>query len=216
MDANISACRRGPVGPASLLDTNDTFDCLTQFPVTFGGNASLEPETSKQFSIGMVFEPTRGASISLDYFDMVLEDVIVNGITPAVVLGDLNQYGSLVTRAAPDAQFPQLPGRIVNIDQRFINLGTVKIQGIDTNLQYAWPTTPYGRFRASLSGTYFLKYDVQQNDGSYASIVSTPRVGCDGVSPRWKSYQSVTWDKGPWSVTSANSYQRGYRDWNTT
>jgi iron complex outermembrane recepter protein len=142
--------------------------------------------------------------------------VIVNGITPAVVLGDLNQYGSLVTRAAPDAQFPQLPGRIVNIDQRFINLGTVKIQGIDANLQYTFPTSPAGRFRASMSGTYYLKYDVQQNDGSYASVVSnTFGSAVTGVSPRWKSYQSVTWDRGPWSVTLGNSYQSGYRDWNT-
>jgi iron complex outermembrane receptor protein len=199
--------------PLRCPTTNDTLDCITQFQVTFGGNANLDPETSKQYTLGMVFEPRRGTSVSIDWFDMILEDVIVNGITPAVVLADLNQYGNLVTRAAPDAQFPTLPGRIINIDQRFINLGTVKIQGVDVNLQHAFEPTPYGRFRAQLSGTYYHKYDVEQVDGSYLSAVSnTFGSAVTGVSPRWKSYQSVTWDQGPWSVTLGNSYQSAYRD----
>jgi iron complex outermembrane receptor protein len=155
-------------------------------------------------------------SVSLDWFDMYLRDVIVNGIAPAVVLGDLAQYGSLVTRAAPDPAFPNLPGRIINIDQRFINLGGVKIRGIDANAQYAFKPSPVGRFRLSLSGTYFLKYDVQQTDGSYAGIVSnTLGSAVTGVSPRWKSYQSVSWDNGPWSATLGNSYQSSYTDWQT-
>jgi len=136
----------------------------------------------------------------------------VNGITPAVVLGDLAQYGHLVTRAAPDAAFPNLPGRIVSIDQRFINLGGAKLQGLDVSFQHAQPL-PRGRLRLSLSGTYFIKYDVQQTDGSYAGIVSnTFGSAVTGVSPRWKSYQSVSWDNGPFNVTLGNSYQSSYTD----
>ena len=202
--------------PLRCPTTNDTFDCVTQFGVTFGGNAALKPEKSKQYSAGIVFEPARGMSVSIDYFDMYLRDVIVNGITPAVVLADLAQYGSLVTRAAPDAGRPNLPGRIINIDQRYINLGGVKIQGFDVSAQYAAPPTPYGRLRLSLSGTYFKKYDVQQTDGSYAGIVSnTFGSAVTGVSPRWKSYQSVSWERGPWNMTLGNSYQSSYTDWQT-
>ena len=202
--------------PLRCPTTNDTFDCVTQFGVLFGGNANLKPEKSKQYSAGIVFEPAPGASVSVDYFDMYLRDVIVNGINPAVVLGDLAQYGSLVTRAAPDAAFPNLPGRILSFDQRYINLGGVKVQGIDANIQYALPAMPAGRVRLSMSGTYYIKYDVQQTDGSYAGIVSnTFGSAVTGVSPRWKSYQSVSWERGPWNVTLGNSYQSSYTDWNT-
>ena len=38
-------------------------------------------------------------------------------------------------------------GRIINIDQRYVNIGGVKIQGIDASIQYAAPRAPYGRFR---------------------------------------------------------------------
>lgn len=193
--------------------TNDTFDCLTQFTLTFGGNPSLRPEESKQYSAGLVVEPARGFSFSADYFDLHLRDVITNGVSQSAILADLDQFGNLVTRAAPDPAFPNLPGRIINIDQRYVNIGGVKIQGIDASIQLSPEPTPFGRLRFSLSGTYFIKYDVQQVDGSYAGFVSNQlNSPVTGISPRWKSYQSVTWDRGAWSATLANSYQSSYTD----
>jgi iron complex outermembrane recepter protein len=191
---------------------NVGIDCQTQFGVVFGGNPSLEPEKSKQWSAGVVFEPAQGWSISLDWFDLYLKESITNGIAPATVLNDLGQYGSLVTRS-PVIDVPGLPGRIVSIDQRYINLGGVKIQGIDANVQFAAPPTPVGRFRFTMSGTYFLKYDSQQVDGSYAGFISNTFASpVTGVSPRWKSYQSVSWDSGAWSAVLGNSYQSSYTD----
>ena len=188
-------------------------DCQAQFPVLFGGNPNLEPEKSEQWSAGVVFEPAPGWSVSADWFDLYLKAAITNGIGPAAVLADLTQFGYLVTRGAPDPGFPNLPGPITQIDQRYINLGGVKLQGIDANVQFAPPPTSFGRFRFTLSGTYFIKYDAQQIDGSYAGFVSnTLGSAVTGVSPRWKSYQSVNWTTGPWSVTLGNTYQSSYTD----
>jgi iron complex outermembrane receptor protein len=36
----------------------------------------------------------------------------------------------------------------------------------------------------------------------------------DGVVLRWKHYLSATWLQGPWAVTFAQNYRRGYRDGN--
>jgi len=66
----------------------------------------------------------------------------VNGITPSVVLGDLAQFGSLVTRGPEDPNFPGLPGRILTIDQTFINLGAIRIQGVDFETRYRAPVQP--------------------------------------------------------------------------
>ena len=164
----------------------------------------------------MVLEPVPRLSISLDWFDLYLKQSITNGISPSTVLQDIAQYGYLVTRAAPDPAFPNLPGRIVSIDQRYINLGGVKIQGVDANLQFSAPPTPVGRLRFTMSGTYYIKYDVQQTDGSYAGFISnTLGSPVTGVSPRWKSYQSVSWDSGAWSAVLGNSYQSSYTDQQT-
>ena len=191
-------------------------DCSTQFGVVFGGNPHLNPETSKQWSVGIVVEPARGLSFSADWYDLYVQNGIVNGINPATVLTDLVQFGHLITRGPSDAAHPNLPGPIISFDQRYVNLGGTRIQGIDTSVQFSPPPTPYGRFRITMAGSYYIKYDVQQLDGSYAGFISnTLGSPVTGVSPRWKSYQAVNWDYGPWSATLGNSYQSSYTDQST-
>jgi len=204
----------GQTDPIRCPVTNDTgLDCSTQFGVTFGGNAALKPEESEQATFGIVFEPIPNLSMSLDYFKINLKNAIVNGITPSVVLGDLAQFGSLVTRGPEDPNFPGLPGRILTIDQTFINLGAIRIQGVDFETRYRAPVQPWGRLSFSLQGTYYLRYDAQNPDGSYTGAVGTTLgTAVTGVTPRWKHYISTTWDQGPWSATLAQTYQTSYTD----
>jgi len=207
----------GLTDPVRCPVTHDTgLDCNTQFGVLFGGNAALKPEESEQASFGVVWEPIPNASISLDYFKINLKNAIVNGIAPTTILGDLAQFNSLVTRAPDDPNFPGLPGRILQFDQTFINLGSIRIQGIDLEGHYRTPSQPWGRLSFNLSGTYYLRYDGQNPDGSYTGAVGTAfSTVVTGVIPRWKHYVSATWDQGPWSATLAQTYQTSYTDQNT-
>ena len=199
----------GLTDPIRCPITHDqTFDCNAQFNVLFGGNPNLKPEKSEQTSAGVVFEPIPNVSISADWFKITLTDAITNGISPITVLGDLGQFGSLVTRDAT--------GHITSILQTYINLGTVKIEGIDLEGHYRTPTTSWGRVSLDASGTYYTKYDNQQNDGSYVSQIGTAyQQVVTGITPRWKQYVSATWDLGPWSATIANTYQTSYIDQQT-
>jgi iron complex outermembrane receptor protein len=188
-------------------------DCNTQFGVVFGGNANLKPEESEQASLGVVLEPIPGATFSVDYFKINLSNAILPGISPAAILGDLDQFGNLVTRGPADPNFPDLPGRITQIDQTFINVGALRLQGLDIEGRYRTPVQPWGRLAFGLAGTYYLTYDVQNPDRSYTGTVGTA-LGTitTGVIPRWKHYASVTWEQGPWSATLANTYQTSYTD----
>ena len=196
--------------------TEDTgFDCSTQFGVLFGGNRSLKPEESEQTTAGIVWEPFANASISIDWFKINLKNAITNGISPLTILGDLGQFGSLVTRA-PAEPGSQLPGRILSILQTYINLGAEKIQGYDIEGHYRTPIQSWGRLAFDLSGTYYSKYDAQNVDGSFTGQVGTAYgTVVTGVIPRWKQYAALTWDLGPWSATLANTYQTSYTDQQT-
>jgi iron complex outermembrane receptor protein len=206
----------GLTDPLRCPITGSSFDCDTQFGVLFGGNPALKPEKANQWQVGFVLEPVRGYSIGVDYFQIDLKDLFVNGITQSTVLGDLNQFGNLVTRAAPDAQFPNLPGRILQIDQRFINIGEEKINGFDVDARARFPETRWGRVTLALQGTYYSKYDVQQTDGSFAGFVSNAfQAAATGISPRWKHYATATWEYGPWSTTLAQTFQSSYIDQQT-
>jgi iron complex outermembrane receptor protein len=190
-------------------------DCETQFTVQFGGNAHLEPEESEQTTVGVVLEPIPGATLSVDWFKINLKNAIVNGISPSAILGDLAQFGGLVTRGPVDPNFPDLPGRITLIDQTFINLGALRIQGLDIEGRYRAPLQPWGRLTFGLAGTYYLRYDAQNLDKSYSGTVGTALgTVTTGVIPRWKHYASLAWERGPWSATLANTYQTSYTDQN--
>jgi iron complex outermembrane receptor protein len=208
------------VSPTGLSDplrcptTGDSNDCTTQFTVTTGGNPNLKPERSWQFTFGGVWEPIAGASISVDYFKLNLSDAISTGPSAQTILGDLGNFGSYVTRGPVQPAFPNLPGPITQIQQTFTNQGNVHMQGIDTTLTYRTPVSSLGRFTFNVNGTYYLKYDNQQTDGSYAGGVSN-QYGANGlgVIPRYKQYASVTWDTGPWSTTLGNTFQTSYTDY---
>jgi iron complex outermembrane receptor protein len=210
----------GSVTPPGVSDpircpiTHDTgLDCNTQFAVTFGGNPNLKPEESENATFGIVFEPTNALSLSADYFKIRLKNVITTGIPFTTVLADLDQFGGLVTRAPSDPANPGLPGRITNILQTNINLGSVHIEGWDLEAHYKWPRYGWGRLRFDIAGTYYTRNDAQNLDGSYSGFVSnifgavTP-----GVLARWKHYATFSWDSGPWNASLSQNYQASYID----
>ncbi|HEX6632872.1 MAG TPA: TonB-dependent receptor [Usitatibacter sp.] len=189
---------------------NVGIDCLTQFTTIQGGNPDLKPEKSEQFTAGIVLEPNNAFSVSADYFKIRLNDQIVNGLPLAAVLAPDSPYAYLIHRGPAEGN---LPGRITGIDATYINIGATHIEGIDIEAHYKAPQTRYGRLRLDVSGTYYIRWDAQNLDGTFSGFVSngfgSPVVG---VTPRWKHYASLTWDQGPWSATLANTYQSSYTD----
>ncbi len=192
---------------------NIGLDCATQFTIITGGNAALRPEKSEQATAGVLFEPNNRWSFSADFFKIRLNGAITNGIPYTTILGDLAQYGNLVTRGPADPAFPNLPGRIQSILGTYINLGNIHIQGFDVETHYKAPAQSWGRLRFDISGTYYTRYDAQQTDGSYLGAVSNNAgATVSGTTPRWRHYASLTWENGPWTATLANHHQSAYRD----
>jgi iron complex outermembrane recepter protein len=205
---------QGASDPVRCPVTHDTgFDCSTQFAFILGGNPALKPEESEQATIGFVIEPTDTLSFSADWFKINLKEAIINGIPYTTILGDLATYGNLVTRGPPTPDFPNLPGRITGIVQTYINIGGIHIQGIDVEAHYKPAGTPYGRFRFDIAGTYYMRYDNQNTDGTWTGQVSNQfGSATQGIVPRWKHYATANWEYGAWSATLGNLYQASYID----
>jgi iron complex outermembrane receptor protein len=197
--------------PLRCPTTGSRTDCSTQFATLNGGNGDLSPEKSTNKTLGIVLSPIPQLTLALDAFRIDLKDTISNGVTPSIILGDLTRYGSLITRGPVDPAFPNLPGPIIQIDQTNINLGQTKVGGVDLDLRFAQPAWG-GRFSASLAGTYFSKYDVQNPDGSFANGLDSTNSATGGVVPRWKHYASIDYTAGPWGVTLGQSWQKRYHD----
>ena len=184
-------------------------DCLTQFPVTFGGNPELKPEKSKNFTLGFVLQPVNDVSVGVDYFKVRLKDTIVNGLDAATILSDPIKYGAYIVRG-PSTD--GLPGSITNLLQTNINLGSTKVSGLELNANWKLAAGEIGKFVFNLNGTYFIQFDTQNLDGTYSGGVDQINASTGGVIPRWKHYLTASWTRGPWDISVAQNFQKGYHD----
>jgi len=218
--------KQPPIGSVTAAGTSDPIrcpvthltgvDCRTQFGVTFGGTPTLKPQESQQTTFGVVFEPVPNSSISLDWFKLNVKNFIQDGIPVETLLPNEARFPGFITRGPVDPNFPNLPGPITDINQFQLNIGEVKIEGLDFDLRYRGPVQRWGRLTYGLAGTYYIKYDNQNVDGSFSGAVGNSLGASNtGVIPRWKHYTTLTWDLGPWSATLANTYQTSYTDIST-
>jgi iron complex outermembrane receptor protein len=198
--------------PLRCPTTNNTpIDCQTQFNITNGGTSTLKPEKATSATLGFVAEPTSNVSIAVDAFKIDLTNTISNGFPASFILSSpalATQYGYLITRNAASGG---LPGSIANIDQTNVNLGGTKLSGFDFDFKLGVPSS-IGKFTLSYTGTYFMKFDTQNPDGSWTHGVDQANTVNGGTTPRLKTYLMLNLTQGPWSYTLAQNWQTGYTD----
>ncbi|MBV8665254.1 MAG: TonB-dependent receptor [Burkholderiaceae bacterium] len=216
--------------PASLVTTNgvynDPLGCIkvgtldnTQNPdycglqpdKLVGGSANLKPETSKQFSFGVVVEPSRKLTASLDYWRIEKSNVIES--PEGSYFSDPAGNAAYITRGPADPALPGIPGPILQIDSRLRNLGTLETSGLDLNVNWEAPANSVGKFSVALNGTYVLDYKTQEEQGG-PEVSGVGAYVVDQVIQRWRHTLTFNFDRGPWSATLQNTFYSGYVDQN--
>jgi len=178
-------------------------------------NPGLKPEKSRQFSFGAVFEPQRGVSVNVDYWNIEKSNLI-STLGVDVILSDLQKYGSLVHRyedLGDDSYCDSFrrAGKICYIDLRKENRGKQRISGVDLGTSFSGLKTSIGEFALRLNGTLTLKSQQQTGDGD-PFVSNLGQFINDGVVQRWRHTLSVDWTRGPFSATVSNNYLSGYHD----
>ncbi len=191
--------------------------CDAQYPTTAGGNPKLKPETSNNASWGVVFEPTKNISASIDFFNIEIKNVIANGgLDPIFIFSHLSTWGSLVSYGAHDPALLGVPGALLvtSVNQENINLGSERVSGFDLDYKQLIPTATSGKFTLVMHGTYFSKYQTRNPDGSYTDQIDTASqtLSNGGVIPRWKHRAEIDWQKGDWDTLLAQNWQGSYVD----
>jgi iron complex outermembrane receptor protein len=191
--------------------THADADCFALFLTQNGGNPALLPEKSRQFSGGIVIEPAAGLSASLDYYDIEVRN-LVQGFGPTTIFANAQLLPpSFIVRAPPDADFPDLPGRLLQILSIPTNLGQLRTSGLDADIRYRPPATSVGQFAFALSGTYVLDYRLTGvNDAPFPA--GAGQRGPSGAISRWRHYATLDWTFGAWGATLANNFQLGYSE----
>ena len=202
-----------PIAGASASD-----NCAVQFMSLIGGNKNLKPETSTNYTLGLVFEPTADLSASIDFWRISLKQQI-SSLPDTTIFGDPVKYASLFHRA-PDGSLASDGSLCPGVNCGYVldttmNLGGVNTNGVDLGANYRLRAGDVGIFTFGLQGTYVTKYEYQTEEGG----VWIQNVGIySGNSPvfRWQHALNVNWTRGAWGLGVVNHYKSGYVDQDPT
>lgn len=177
-----------------------------QLPVDRFSNPDLKPEKSKQFSLGVAFEPSRAWSGSIDYWTIRKTDIISE-------IGEETIFSNPVYYNDPSIVRRFSDGFVDVITVKKENRGKLNTSGVDIALRWSGESGPYGRFGAALAGTLVTEYKFATDPRS-PLVDGLGRFRDDKAVQRWRHKVSVDWDRGDFGLTLTNTYLSGYRDQN--
>ena len=183
--------------------------CSFQFTIITGGNPGLKPEKSKQYTLGLIFQPTPDLNVALDSFWIFLRNqIVVGGLSYVNILLNAQtatEFAGLVTRDAN--------GNIISISQTNANLFKTDVSGLDVSARYGFDLGAHaGRITLLGSGTYFYKYATQNFDGSFTSQLDEGVNAVSGVVSRFRYSATALYDIGSWELGITDNYQKRYHD----
>jgi iron complex outermembrane receptor protein len=182
-----------------------------QYKVQSGGNAltgdqGLRPETSKQWNVGLRFEPNASISIGIDAWSVKVRDVIA--VLPEdTAFDNFERYRSAFAVTTDSAT-----GRpILTFNKLPLNGASAQSTGIDLDLTGRM-ATPIGRLTARAMATHLIKSYVDYGFGNGRES-SLGRIGSnDEVAFRTQLKLQATLDTGPFSNTLTVDWKPGYLD----
>jgi iron complex outermembrane receptor protein len=198
--------------------------CNAQLTVTNSGNKSLEPETSDQWSVGFVFEPTRDFSVGLDFWWIQQTDLIGVPNGDAIIQDCISGFNAATLSCSGGyAQFARSRvsavagvGNITVLDtafNQFLNIADQNTNGVDLEARLRIPLNGSGDLTFNYNATYIFEQE-QKNTflpgAEWESTVGT--YATFGPVQRYRHYLSGSWNSGPWTVTVGNNYSSGYED----
>jgi len=187
-----------------------------QYNFTQGGNTHLNPETSDTFSYGIVFTPrfAPGLSVSLDYFDIDVTDLIstfgaANSLDACYQFSD----ATACSRIHRNAQ-GQLWIGSGNVDDLNTNIGGLETSGVDLNLNYTgFDIGSLGSLNFNLTGTFLNELITDPGAAGF------PPFDCTGLhagacvsslttaaNPEIRTRFRIGWET-PWNVDVALTHR---------
>jgi iron complex outermembrane receptor protein len=178
------------------------FCAPARFDYLSGGNQNLKPETSKQGTLGVVVEPFKGFSASLDWWAINMKDRILNR-SPTIVLQNAALLSGNIIRNPDDT--------IDYVQAGWINAAGAKTRGIDLGLRGDGKFEGGWKWSATLDGTWTDSFKFAEIEGQpykeYVGLFFTRDLYL-----KWKHSATFSVSRGDWNVLVSNNFASGYKD----
>ncbi len=166
-----------------------------------GGNLTLGPEISEQFSVGLVLRPAPQFSLSADYWNIAVDNVI-GSITLTQLFANIAAFPERITRTN---------GIITLVDLRTGNFGSRRTSGIDFSGRAGFDALA-GGLSAGFDGTLLLdKREKLLPNLAYTDLAGVYSLTGD-LGLEWKHNAWISYTRDDFTVTFSQIYRGGYRN----
>lgn len=174
----------------------------------------IKPEKSKSLTFGLILEPVKGWSTTLDYFQIKL----ANQIIPLAALASYNPLNFLVRGSPQQVAYGDgrtglsTVGTIAYAFTPYTNGQSTETSGLEFETRYRFDLGEFGKLGTRLQYTYMLKYD-QTIDGVTSKLAGTHGpsiIGGDTGNPRGRGQLALTYNQGSYTLTSTTNYISSY------
>jgi iron complex outermembrane receptor protein len=208
--------------PNGVANVKGTFNALCAYPAigVSQSNPNLKAVTSTNATFGFIFEPTKTFNVSVDYYRIQLN----NDIISASAAGGLGEHYIALIRG-PSATLPVCTntvttGTCTQVNELtpvgypafesipYVNAGITTTSGIDVDLRSRFDVGIAGRLTAEVNYTHMIQYEYGYAGTTY-NLVGThgpSSISGDTGNPRDRATVSLTWDRGPATVTLSANY----------
>jgi iron complex outermembrane receptor protein len=176
------------------------------------GYPTIQPETAKSYTLGLILEPVANLSATFDWwkFDRKNEIVLADMLSIIEGLPDSGTPLTKIPGALPNTFiYYDEDGEIGTVTGFHQNLSKTTTDGYDIEVRYRWNIKDVGRFTPQLFWTHvnsFKRTDYQGTTFEYAGTHGPLAQSAGGGGPKDRGTLTMTFNRGPWAVTLAANY----------
>lgn len=176
--------------------------------VTTMGNPNLRPEKADTWTAGVILRPDflPGFSLSVDYYDIKVGGALNTLPFDQIVSGCYNGQPALCTLLTREN------GVLTGVAASPINLDSLKTSGVDIEASYRVPELFGGALTIRALATYVDTLVIRSplsGAKEYAGSIIQPTIAAIGGQPHWKANATVTYERGPTTVSLTERYVGG-------
>lgn len=166
-----------------------------------GGNLNLGPETSEQYSAGLVLRPTSRITLSADYWNIAVDNVI----------GSISISQLFANIAAFPERIQRTNGIITLLDLRTGNFGSRRTSGIDFMARGNFDAVG-GTISAGFDATLLLtKKEKLLPNLAYTNLRGVFSLSGD-LGLKWKHNAYISYAKDGFTLNFSQIYRGGYQN----
>lgn len=201
----LSAAQCANTGVTASQYGNIALSPASQYNGLFGGNVNLKPEEADTISFGAVIDPLDNLTVSVDYWDIELENVIGAigaelTVTQCALTGNPNLCGNIQRGATGTLWLGS--GTQTFVRATNINLASRHFEGIDLAARYDMDVLG-GNLTANLLGTFMVSKEFSPIPGATSAdyeCVGDISTDCF-PQPEWRHTLKLNYDNGgAWSA----------------